>query len=1066
MKSEQKTNIIFKACVGLILLLVLMFEYRIFAQGHIPNPIRAVVSTELEEPWEIYEDGGFESGEHEIRTVSHYLDSPPAAPTVERTQESVYSGSWAYKVENTGPDTVEFSIWVNPDKAEDITFSCWVRSAFAACNLRPFIVFETARLVDGPDYGDITTIDNDWTQVSFTTSTTQGFRFAHVGIELPPNSTLYIDEVSVTVPVWKVAETTGTVVGGVDVTAEPNAPVTICFSIHIEDPQNLITDETTFWKKTVVFEELARLFHAHNGYLNIQPELEWALASERYAPATFSDLAQNFNVTYSTHTHGPVCKGPDGTPYGAGFCQAHPEYDRNITEQDIATYIQIRNEKFTELSGIMVTDHNGNFDMVNKNLLYPVGVQTLSVFKSKYTQKSYDYLLTNPWRPSNGNTLTDISTFLQHDPNNKLIYIPGVGANLTKRHERVQLKVSRFVGQFIKHAETERVNAMNLVLHVDAFEPADPADDFNYIKIEGSGTPVITYSEEFLSHIEYWDDMLTQTIDPLVEGGYLQWATHGEIADAFRAWEFEQSTDDSVLTFIPSVAGGAKGIATLIRLPQAGRYNGAAPVAIHVLGGFSGEGLTGLGADLTDQGFIEIFFNFPGTGFPGMESGGVYDTRGPLSIEALKDVTRFAMGLITDTNGNRISDLCGSVTPMPDNVGLVGWSNGGNATFSVAGLYAPDLSDLAWIVNWESPVGDGMPTTEAGDRGYMGSGNPQTNPAYNPDTGEWDMDGLNYDADMDVDQHHASRVQGEFHGGFYFDINDNGVVDTGVDFVPYPIAMLEDITVKTYYSERITNAAHVKGLFPPNPPAHLTLPPACTQFWQVRNGENWINEIGNHLNHLKFMAVASEEDHAQTALDHPHVLLQYDGLLNSGIAFVRLNPDRVYIAHILGVTPPNAADNAAFAVFDHLSIRTALEPENIPGMNQKVTVGAGCCELADRTTYDVLDPQLDAVITESTGVEAGVSVPEDFSLKCYPNPFNPSTTIRFSMPRTGKVSLRVFDMLGREVNVLIDESRESGVHAVTWNAKDATESRVSSGVYFIQYHTADVKKTVKVLYVR
>ena len=539
MKRESKNHALMFVMTGLFLVIIL--PTYIFAQDIIPNPLRAVVSTELEEPWEIYEDGSFESGDHTIRTVSPYLDVPLAEPVVERTQVFAHSGDWAYKIQNSSTDTVEFSVWINPDKAEDITLSCWVRSEVLGDDLRPFIVFESTGLVAGPDYGTICSIDTNWTQVSFTTSTTNGFRFAHAGLEVPPNSTLYIDDLSVTVPVWKEPEPTGTVVGGVNVPAQPVAPVNLCFSIHIEDPQKLITDEAFFWKKTTVFEELARLFHDHNGYLNIQPELEWALASERYAPATYSNLAENYNVTYSTHTHGPVCKGPDGTPYGAEYCHSHPEYDRNITAQDIGAYIQIRREKFAELSGIPVADHNGNFDMFNKNILDPAGVQTLSVFKNKYTQKSYDYLYTNPWRPSNGNALTAISTFLLHNPNNELIYIPGMGSNLTKRHARVNLKVQRFTAQFIKYAEQERVNAMNLVLHVDAFEPADPADDFDYIRVQGRGDPDITYSDEFLAHLQYWDDMLTETIDPLVESGYLQWATHTEIAEAFITWEAEQT---------------------------------------------------------------------------------------------------------------------------------------------------------------------------------------------------------------------------------------------------------------------------------------------------------------------------------------------------------------------------------------------------------------------------------------------------------------------------------------------------------------------------------------------
>jgi len=75
-----------------------------------------------------------------------------------------------------------------------------------------------------------------------------------------------------------------------------------------------------------------------------------------------------------------------------------------------------------------------------------------------------------------------------------------------------------------------------------------------------------------------------------------------------------------------------------------------------------------------------------------------------------------------------------------------------------------------------------------------------------------------------------------------------------------------------------------------------------------------------------------------------------------------------------------------------------------------------------------------------TSVEQiGLSVPETFSLaQNYPNPFNPSTTIEFSLPNAAHVSLRVYDMLGREVAVLVNEQRNAGNHRVTFDARSLT----------------------------
>jgi hypothetical protein len=69
--------------------------------------------------------------------------------------------------------------------------------------------------------------------------------------------------------------------------------------------------------------------------------------------------------------------------------------------------------------------------------------------------------------------------------------------------------------------------------------------------------------------------------------------------------------------------------------------------------------------------------------------------------------------------------------------------------------------------------------------------------------------------------------------------------------------------------------------------------------------------------------------------------------------------------------------------------------------------------------------------------------PQEFALYGnYPNPFNPSTSIRFDLPEAGEVTLVVFDLLGREVARVLDRTLDAGQHAVTWDAGD-----LPSGVY-------------------
>lgn len=89
-------------------------------------------------------------------------------------------------------------------------------------------------------------------------------------------------------------------------------------------------------------------------------------------------------------------------------------------------------------------------------------------------------------------------------------------------------------------------------------------------------------------------------------------------------------------------------------------------------------------------------------------------------------------------------------------------------------------------------------------------------------------------------------------------------------------------------------------------------------------------------------------------------------------------------------------------------------------------------------------------------------VAEKFSLsQNYPNPFNPSTTISFSLPKSENVELKVFDLLGREVAVLLNEYKPAGEHKVEFNAGE-----LSSGIYFYQFKAGDFGQTKKLVLLR
>jgi len=91
-----------------------------------------------------------------------------------------------------------------------------------------------------------------------------------------------------------------------------------------------------------------------------------------------------------------------------------------------------------------------------------------------------------------------------------------------------------------------------------------------------------------------------------------------------------------------------------------------------------------------------------------------------------------------------------------------------------------------------------------------------------------------------------------------------------------------------------------------------------------------------------------------------------------------------------------------------------------------------------------------------------VSVPAEFALhSAYPNPFNPVTTISFSLPTDSEVLIQVVNLHGRVVATLTNSNMNSGYHAVRWNA-DAH----SSGLYFVKMVAGDYHQTQKLMLVK
>jgi hypothetical protein len=84
------------------------------------------------------------------------------------------------------------------------------------------------------------------------------------------------------------------------------------------------------------------------------------------------------------------------------------------------------------------------------------------------------------------------------------------------------------------------------------------------------------------------------------------------------------------------------------------------------------------------------------------------------------------------------------------------------------------------------------------------------------------------------------------------------------------------------------------------------------------------------------------------------------------------------------------------------------------------------------------------------------NLPKIFSLsQNYPNPFNPQTRIKYDLPHTGKVLMKVYNIVGEEICTLVDEVKPAASFEVLWDGRDNTGHRVATGVYLYQLEVQD-----------
>ncbi len=417
------------------------------------------------------------------------------------------------------------------------------------------------------------------------------------------------------------------------------------------------------------------------------------------------------------------------------------------------------------------------------------------------------------------------------------------------------------------------------------------------------------------------------------------------------------------------------------------RYGAEGPVVVYTGGNTAAWSLDGTGkTSVTDferlvrEGFVVITWHLPGTteliDGTTYASDGTFDYRGEESLSALRDVLKFAMGSLPSADGLSLSEIAPGT--MTTNVGLVGFSNGGNLSWATLDQYGSELTGLGWYVGYETPIdneiravgrihSDPDSATDATGTGFT------TDDGFNPHAGSWtEGQGWSFDTGkLAYNTTSGKNMKAKFndgtvliipgviffdgngnaypdHTGGNFDLNGNGLYDADEDFTfggnPAEFGGKKKIVLPIRIREAMT------GL-----PSQVATLEETIEYWSKREMAASIPVAAAQIPNLKTILFYSKLDHDLPAFpgnSHAHVYSGYALHMDNGL-WVRLNPGLSHVEEVFsreGLTVP-----ATFLENDpnlsKTSVRDQMHELAAPDATENywLYLTASLNELADRT---------------------------------------------------------------------------------------------------------------------
>ncbi|MCP4607802.1 MAG: T9SS type A sorting domain-containing protein, partial [Planctomycetes bacterium] len=254
---------------------------------------------------------------------------------------------------------------------------------------------------------------------------------------------------------------------------------------------------------------------------------------------------------------------------------------------------------------------------------------------------------------------------------------------------------------------------------------------------------------------------------------------------------------------------------------------------------------------------------------------------------------------------------------------------------------------------------------------------------------------------------------------------------------------------------------------------NVTLPPARTEVsyeFVIAEESDFFNQVAS------ITGVAEGEPHTTwnsgATLNHDQTyywkVRAYDGyfysLWSAGQSFIADSTmaTSVELVEFLGESvegmvelsweTAKETDNAGFNIYRSYTEDGDYRPVNEklidPRSDGDYSVTDAGVDVGVRYFYKLETVSTTGFLRQYDAIAVRVQAPERFELhQNYPNPFNPVTSIKYEIPKPGKVLIKIYNVLGQEVRTLVNEDRPAGFHSVRWNGTNNFGTRVASGMY-------------------